>query len=120
MILDSKPVRKTREQGKKTSWPLEAEPDVFTIGHSTRTEEEFLHLLSIHNVTRLVDIRTIPKSRRNPQFNQDVLSKYVRNAGIEYNHIKGLGGLRRLSKESVNTGWYNSSFRGFADERILD
>ena len=104
-----------RAAKKKKAKSKVAQPDVFTIGHSTRTKEEFLDVLKTYGVTRLVDIRTIAKSRRNPQFNQDVLSEYLRNAGIAYNHIKGLGGLRHPSNDSVNNGWHNSSFRGFAD-----
>jgi uncharacterized protein (DUF488 family) len=89
--------------------------DAFSIGHSTRDEKEFLDLLRISGITRLVDIRTIPKSRHNPQFSQDVLSKHLKNVRIEYSRIKGLGGLRRPLKDSINTGWRNSSFRGYAD-----
>jgi uncharacterized protein (DUF488 family) len=114
MILSTKPQRKARLVAKKSNRE-ESKPDVFTIGHSTRNEEEFLDLLKTRGVTHLVDIRTIPKSRRNPQFSQDFLSKFARNAGIRYTHLKGLGGLRHSSKESINTGWRNSSFRGFAD-----
>ena len=112
-ILEPELVEKAAK--KKTAKSKVDQPDVFTIGHSTRTKEEFLDILKIYGVTRLVDIRTIPKSRHNPQFNQDVFSEYLRNAGIAYNHIKGLGGLRHATKDSVNTAWRNSSFRGFAD-----
>jgi uncharacterized protein (DUF488 family) len=88
---------------------------VYTIGHSTRPIDEFLHLLGAHGVQRLVDVRTIPKSRHNPQFGQDQLSGSLQRAGIAYMHIPGLGGLRRPRKDSPNTGWRNTSFRGYAD-----
>jgi uncharacterized protein (DUF488 family) len=88
---------------------------VLTIGHSTRTLETFLHLLQAHDVTRLVDVRTIPRSRHNPQFNQETLPDALHNAGISYQHIAGLGGLRQTRHDSPNQAWRNSSFRGFAD-----
>jgi uncharacterized protein (DUF488 family) len=88
---------------------------VFTIGHSTRPIDEFIHLLTAHGVQRLVDVRTIPQSRHNPQFGRDQLSASLENARIHYTHIPGLGGLRRPRKDSTNTGWRNASFRGYAD-----
>ena len=88
---------------------------VLTIGHSTRTLEVFLHLLQAHGVTRLVDVRTIPRSWHNPQFNQETLPDALRASGISYQHIAGLGGLRHTRPDSPNKGWRNSSFRGFAD-----
>jgi Protein of unknown function, DUF488 len=88
---------------------------VFTIGHSTRSIEEFLSILEAHGVERLVDVRTIPKSRRVPQFNSEALATSLREQGIEYVHLKSLGGLRKAKKDSVNTGWRNASFRGYAD-----
>jgi hypothetical protein len=88
---------------------------VLTIGHSTRTIQEFLSMLQSHSVERLVDVRTIPKSRRVPQFNSDALAASLREQGIEYAHLATLGGLRRPKKDSVNTGWRNASFRGYAD-----
>ncbi len=90
-------------------------PVVFTIGHSTRTAEEFVALLRAHGITRLVDVRTVPRSARNPQFNRETLPHTLAEAGIEYAHLKGLGGLRHPQKDSVNTGWRNASFRGYAD-----
>ena len=90
-------------------------PVVFTIGHSTRPIEDFIHLLEVHGVKQLVDVRTIPRSRHNPQFNTDALSKSLKKADIAYVHLPGLGGLRRTTPASVNTGWRNASFRGFAD-----
>jgi uncharacterized protein (DUF488 family) len=88
---------------------------VLTIGHSTRSIEEFLSILKAHGVERLVDVRTIPKSRRVPHFNSDSLAKSVQKEGIDYVHLKTLGGLRHAKKDSVNTGWRNASFRGYAD-----
>lgn len=88
---------------------------IYTIGHSNREIGDFLELLKAHGLEKLVDIRTIPKSRHNPQFNQDKLRASFKKAGIGYQHLKELGGLRHAKKDSVNTGWKNASFRGFAD-----
>ncbi len=89
--------------------------EVFVVGHSTRTVEFFIDLLKAHTIDLLVDIRTIPKSRHNPQFNEDNLEKVLKENKIGYLHMKGLGGLRHPAKDSVNLGWRNASFRGFAD-----
>src|SRR5450759_2727779 len=89
--------------------------DVFTIGHSTRTLDAFISLLQAHSVTMVVDIRTVPRSRHNPQFNNETLPGNLRTAGIGYTHMLGLGGLRHARKDSPNMGWHNLSFRGFAD-----
>jgi uncharacterized protein (DUF488 family) len=88
---------------------------VFTIGHSTRPIDEFISLLTAHGAQRLVDVRTIPQSRHNPQFGREQLSASLEQAGIPYTHMPGLGGLRRPRKDSTNTGWRNASFRGYAD-----
>ena len=88
---------------------------VFTIGHSTRTIQEFIRLLKAHDVQRVVDVRTIPRSRHNPQFNRDQLSPALHRARLHYRHMAGLGGLRRARRDSTNTGWRNASFRGYAD-----
>lgn len=88
---------------------------ILTIGHSTRSIAEFIALLQAHGVTRLVDVRTVPRSRHNPQFNQDQLPASLRAAGIAYEHQPALGGLRRTSARSPNQGWRNLSFRGYAD-----
>jgi uncharacterized protein (DUF488 family) len=88
---------------------------IYTIGHSTRTFEEFVEILEAHTISLLVDIRTIPKSRHNPQFNADSLQHALPRKGIAYLHFPELGGLRKPRKDSVNTGWQNASFRGFAD-----
>lgn len=88
---------------------------VYTIGHSTRDLPSFLDLLRSYAIRQLVDIRTIPRSRKNPQYNMDVLPVALRAAGIRYTHIADLGGLRHPGRDSVNTGWRNKSFQGFAD-----
>ena len=88
---------------------------IFTIGHSTRAIEEFISILKAFNIKLVADVRTIPKSRYNPQFNGDVLTKELKNNGIHYAHMAGLGGLRHPRKDSLNTAWKNMSFRGFAD-----
>ncbi|CAN5148545.1 DUF488 domain-containing protein [soil metagenome] len=88
---------------------------IYTIGHSTRTSEEFIEILKHYGITELVDIRTIPKSRHNPQFNEQELAHELRNHHIGYRHEKHLGGLRHAKKDSINMAWENVSFRGFAD-----
>jgi uncharacterized protein (DUF488 family) len=88
---------------------------VFTIGHSTRTWKLFLDLLRAHGIKRVVDVRSIPRSRHNPQFNRETLSMKLRSARIGYAHLRKLGGLRRARRDSPNMGWRNTSFRGFAD-----
>jgi uncharacterized protein (DUF488 family) len=93
----------------------EALPVVLTIGHSTRTLEDFISLLREYNVQRVVDIRTIPRSRHNPQFNREELPNSLKATGIGYVHMSGLGGLRHSVPDSQNKGWQNLSFRGFAD-----
>jgi uncharacterized protein (DUF488 family) len=90
-------------------------PIIRTIGHSTRPIDEFVAMLNAHGVTRLIDVRTVPKSRQNPQYNRDALERRLQEAGIGYEHMKALGGLRRPRKDSPNTGWRNESFRGYAD-----
>jgi uncharacterized protein (DUF488 family) len=88
---------------------------LFTIGHSTRAIDEFIALLEAHGVRMVVDVRTVPRSRRNPQFGIDVLPASLAAAGIGYKHMESLGGLRRPQRDSPNAGWRNASFRGFAD-----
>ncbi len=89
--------------------------EIHTVGHSTRPIEEFVRILKAHGIAQLVDVRTIPKSRHNPQFNRETLSVSLKAAGIEYHHLPGLGGLRRAQPDSINTAWRNASFRGYAD-----
>ncbi|WBS00435.1 DUF488 domain-containing protein [Pseudoduganella sp. SL102] len=93
---------------------------VFTIGHSNRPIQEFIDLLREHRVARLLDIRTVPKSRHNPQFGQDQLPASLADAGIAYQYIGALGGLRHPRKDSPNAGWRNKSFRGYADYMQTD
>jgi uncharacterized protein (DUF488 family) len=88
---------------------------MMTIGHSNRPLEELVGMLQAHGVDLLVDVRTVPKSRHNPQFNTDNLPAPLLQAGIEYTHMPALGGLRHARKDSINTGWRNASFRGYAD-----
>ncbi len=88
---------------------------LFTIGHSTHSLEEFVRLLNEHLIVRIADVRSIPKSRHCPQFNADALEASLHAAGIGYTHIPTLGGRRHSRKDSINTGWRNTSFRGYAD-----
>ena len=90
-------------------------PIVLTVGHSTRALKDFVALLLAHGVNQLIDVRTIPRSRHNPQFNLERLPRPLQRAGIRYRHMAGLGGLRHARRDSINTGWRNASFRGFAD-----
>jgi len=88
---------------------------VMTVGHSTRTIEAFVALLRAHGVRRVIDVRTVPRSRHNPQFNRDALGKRLHSARLHYRHLRLLGGLRHARGDSQNLGWRNASFRGFAD-----
>jgi uncharacterized protein (DUF488 family) len=88
---------------------------IATIGHSNRPLEEFIALLRQNGIDCLLDIRTVPKSRHNPQFGQDALAAALEAAGIEYRYLPGLGGLRRPRPDSPNGAWRNTSFRGYAD-----
>lgn len=91
------------------------EERLWTIGHSTRPIQEFLSLLAKHAIRQLADVRAIPFSGRNPQFNQDVLAHSLGTAGIVYRHVGALGGRRKSRSDSKNVGWRNPSFRGYAD-----
>ncbi|MEX2263776.1 MAG: DUF488 domain-containing protein [Bryobacteraceae bacterium] len=100
---------------------------IFTIGHSTLPLDDFLRLLETNHVELLVDVRTMPRSRRNPQFNRESLPGELARPGIGYLHMPGLGGLRKPQRDSPNRAWRNDSFRGYADymltpefERHLD
>ncbi len=90
-------------------------PAILTVGHSTRTLEEFLNLLRVFKVTMIVDVRTVPRSRHNPQFNKETLPAVLKNSGIKYVHIPELGGFRRANADSVNLALENKMFRGYAD-----
>jgi uncharacterized protein (DUF488 family) len=93
---------------------------VLTIGHSTHPLEEFVAILKAHDVAQLVDVRTVPKSRRVPQYNTESLAKGLPARGIDYAHLKSLGGLRHAKEGSINRGWRNASFRGYADYMSTD
>jgi len=88
---------------------------VFTIGHSTRTLEEFVELLGVYGVTLLVDVRTVPRSKHNPQFNKETLPSSLKPYRVRYIHMPEIGGLRHPKHDSVNLAWKNSGFRGYAD-----
>jgi len=88
---------------------------ILTVGHSTRKISDFVALLAAHSVSRLVDVRTVPRSRTNPQFNKDSLPTSLETAKIAYVHVPELGGLRKPKPDSANQGWRNLSFRGYAD-----
>ena len=88
---------------------------VLTAGHSNRSLDDFIALLKAHGVERLVDIRTVPRSRHNPQFNRDALPASLEQAGLRYSHMGSLGGLRHPRPDSTNSAWRNDSFRGYAD-----
>lgn len=88
---------------------------IYTIGHSTRTLDELTAILKSYGVRQLVDVRSVPRSRHTPQFNRDTLGKALEPYGIAYDHLAALGGLRHTTKDSVNMGWRNTSFRGYAD-----
>ena len=99
----------------KPNAPTDLLPAMLTIGHSTRTLEEFIRLLQAHGATRVVDVRTVPRSWNNPQFNKASLPGSLKKAGLRYVHMPGLGGLRHAKRDSLNIGWRNASFRGYAD-----
>jgi uncharacterized protein (DUF488 family) len=107
-------VRIDEPRGKRR---LSAKPSpiVLTIGHSTRTIEEFIGQVQAHGATSVVDVRTVPRSRHNPQFDKTSLPRSLKKAGLGYVHAPGLGGLRHAKTDSLNMGWRNASFRGYAD-----
>ena len=111
---------RTLGYGRYYEWKMKPRAErqaltVFTIGHSTHPIGEFIELLKTNGVRQVIDIRTIPKSRHNPQFNSDALAATLRSARIAYVHLKALGGLRHAKADSINLGWRNASFRGYAD-----
>ena len=91
---------------------------IWTIGHSTRTADEFLDLLRAQTIGGLADVRTIPRSRRHPHFGREALDARLEAEGIEYRHFPELGGLRKPRRESPNGAWKNESFRGYADHMM--
>lgn len=111
----------TKRQGEKQPLPEQWPPDtIFTVGHSTLPIDQFIALLKAYGIEQLVDIRTIPRSRYNPQFNDTSMAASLAAAQIDYMHMKTLGGLRHAHKDSPNTGWRNGGFRGYADYMQTD
>lgn len=88
---------------------------IYTIGHSTREFDEFVGILKHYNIDVLADVRSVPRSRHTPQFNEANLAKKLPRNGITYTHIEKLGGLRQTATDSINLGWHNAGFRGYAD-----
>ena len=108
--------RKRRTLARVSGRPSEHSVNaIYTVGHSTRSIDEFMTLLTAHRITRLADIRTIPRSRRHPHFSIDALSVSLPAAGIAYQHVPGLGGLRKPRRDSKNSAWRHAGFRGYAD-----
>jgi uncharacterized protein (DUF488 family) len=105
-------VMSKQKSPQDVKWP---EAAIFTVGHSTLPLEEFIALVEAYGIERLADIRTVPRSRHNPQFNGDTLGKALRACKIDYVPLPALGGLRHAHKDSPNAGWRNESFRGYAD-----
>ena len=97
---------------RDVDWPAGT---VFTVGHSTLPIERFIAMLAAYGIERLADVRTVPRSRRNPQFNAEALGASLRAEGIDYIPLGELGGLRKPRADSPNGGWRNDSFRGYAD-----
>lgn len=89
--------------------------ELYTIGHSTHSLEDFIAILRAYRIEYLVDVRSIPRSLHTPQFNEETLSDDLIKVGICYTHLGSLGGLRHTTKDSKNIGWHNKSFRGYAD-----
>jgi uncharacterized protein (DUF488 family) len=106
-----------RPRRKAPGW---AKAHIYTVGHSTRSAEELVELLHAHGIRTLVDIRTVPRSRTNPQFNQDALPRTLAREDVRYVHLPRLGGLRRARRDSPNSAWRNASFRGYADYMQTD
>jgi uncharacterized protein (DUF488 family) len=95
--------------------PLHPAGTIYTVGHSTHTLEELVEMLKAHGVAGVADVRSIPRSRRGPQFNADALTVDLPKSGLAYHPFKDLGGRRHTLKDSINTAWRNASFRGYAD-----
>lgn len=106
------PLNKLRNQ--TTSDEKDREAIIYTIGHSTHPMDVFIGMLKDFHVRKLIDVRTIPKSGFNPQYNQEVLAQSLASEDIEYEHMPGLGGLRHAQRESINKGWRNASFRNLS------
>lgn len=99
---------------------IRMKPRIFTIGHSNRSAKDFIEILTSYKLKLLIDIRTIPKSRHNPQFGASRLARSLAKNGIEYKHMAELGGLRHTTKASINKAWRNAAFRGYADYMQTD
>lgn len=102
---------------------MEGDISFFTIGHSTRTIPEFVHLLQIPDIRIVLDVRTVPRSRTNPQYNRDTLPAALSQFDVQYEHIPNLGGLRSKSATvapEVNAFWTNPSFHNYADYALSD
>ncbi len=95
--------------------PGDGDETLWTIGHSTRPIGEFVTLLATHGIRLLIDVRTTPYSRHNPQFNSEALAAGLTAAGVAYRHLPELGGRRKSRPDSVNQGWKHAGFRGYAD-----
>lgn len=95
-------------------------PVIFTIGHSSRTADEFARLLEAHGVRQVADVRSVPKSKRHPHFSGETLAEFLAGRGISYRHFPALGGLRRPRPDSINTAWQHPGFRGYADHMQTD
>lgn len=93
---------------------------IWTVGHSTRSSEEFVQILLAHGIEVLVDVRTFPMSRRYPHFNRETLAATLKERGIEYRHKANLGGRRKPRPDSHNSAWRNEQFRGYADHMETD
>jgi len=113
--MSARRIKKTADCVEKRTPGENPSPVVMTIGHSTRSLEEFIGLLQAHGVACVVDVRSVPRSRYNPQFNKDSLPASLKTVGLGYVHMPGLGGLRHAKSDSINGGWRNASFRGYAD-----
>ena len=112
--------KKKKDQISKEAVDPKRLPLVLTIGHLTRSLDDFIDLLKTHAAEKVIDVRTVPRSRHNPQFNFDTLPEKLKSVRIGYKHMSGLGGLRHPLRDSPNMGWRNSSFRGFADYMLTE
>src|SRR6476620_7385989 len=108
---------KTKTSGRGGQGKPGAKPSsiVLTVGHSTRTLAEFIGLLQAYGASRVVDVRTVPRSRHNPQFNKAALPRALKKVGLGYVHLPGLGGLRHAKRGALKVGWRNASVGGYAD-----
>jgi uncharacterized protein (DUF488 family) len=99
----------------RASQDHETDLTIWTVGHSTRSIDEFVHILASQNIQTLIDVRTFPGSRLHPQFNKEQLKASLSNIEVDYHHLPSLGGRRDAKRDSRNTAWRNASFRGYAD-----